>query len=656
MDANLNKQKTSRNKKTILDVSDTANLLGVSSATVKNWVRCGYLEKAGGQSKYIFIKEDVENLRSDIISGKSVKLKKRANKGKALGTFIPDEYLQGKEDLCKLESIIEFIKLHSIGLPTSLLLVILNLLKKEKILSDIKIDDLIKKKDLPIKNKVIKKEIEGWISNTHIESLKAEHSFLMECDIPGQRDFPGILYQSIISEGEKSQSGSYYTPSRIVDGIIRDCVKKDSRVLDPCCGTGQFLLAFADVVENPSNIYGIDIDPVAVNIARINLLVKYKNKDFTPNIYCKNTLFDLPNPSLEKFDVIATNPPWGFHYSKENREKLRKIFPSVSSFESYSYFLAKSIDLIGIDGKISFVLPESVLNVKTHRDIRKTILEKTKIEKIECFGRVFKNVFTPVIRLDLTKKPDGGKGKSIVKKKNACYKVGQDRWSKNADYVFDIHTDEFDSKIIQKAYNQRHITLEGNAQWALGIVTGDNERFLSESNKKGFEPVYKGKDVFRFTLDAPSNFIQFTPDKFQQVAPLEKYRAKEKLIYRFISKTPVFAYDDRQRLTLNSANILIPKISGYPIKAIAALFNSSLYQFIFQKKFSSIKVLRSHIEQLPLPIWNETVLCEIVRMVDGIIKENGSCEELDNYIMDKFTLTQEEKEHVKEFKENHGKL
>jgi hypothetical protein len=57
------------------------------------------------------------------------------------------------------------------------------------------------------------------------------------------------------------------------------------------------------------------------------------------------------------------------------------------------------------------------------------------------------------------------------------------------------------------------------------------------------------------------------------------------LIYRFISKYLVFAYDDKQKLTLNSANIVIPKTDDYPIKVIAALFNSSLYQFIFQKKF-----------------------------------------------------------------------
>ncbi|MEK6646743.1 MAG: TaqI-like C-terminal specificity domain-containing protein, partial [Candidatus Firestonebacteria bacterium] len=137
--------------------------------------------------------------------------------------------------------------------------------------------------------------------------------------------------------------------------------------------------------------------------------------------------------------------------------------------------------------------------------------------------------------------------------------------------------------------------------------------------------------------------------KFQQVAPTEKYRTKEKLVYRFISKYLVFAYDDKQKLTLNSANIVIPKIPDYPIKVIASLLNSSLYQFIFQKKFSSIKVLRSHIEQMPLPLWDKKTFSEIAKMAGEIIKNKGSFEELDNYIMEKFAFSSKEKNYIKKF-------
>lgn len=645
------------NNEAVLNIESTATFLGISTATVRNWVKCGYLQTLEENTKYFFHKKDVENIKSKILNGDLEKLNKRANKAKADRTFIPDEYVENGAGFEKLNAIVEFVKTNDVDVFSALLLVSLNLLQNEKIVASISIDDIMQKKDLPIANKQINEEIKAWISEISTDSIKESFSFLLNCDIPKQRDALGFLYQSLLIEGQKSQSGSYYTPSNIVDKVIAEYVKKDSKVLDPCCGTGQFLLAFSGVVENPSNIYGIDFDQIAVRIARLNILIRFKNKDFAPNIVCKNTLFDIGNydlfslndENIRDFDVIATNPPWGVHFSKIDSEKLKRLYPTISSFESFSYFLKKSIDLLREDGAISFILPESILNVKTHKDIREIILKNTQIEKIVYLNRVFKNVFTPVIRLDLRKNKQNKSNKVKIEKENEEYEVEQDRWLNNQDFIFDIHASSFDAEIINKVYKTKNTTLENKADWALGIVTGNNKNFISDKQEIGFEPVYKGKEVEKFILDSPSNFIKFTPEKFQQVAPTEKYRTKEKLIYRFISKYLVFAYDDKQQLTLNSANIVIPKIPDYPIKVIAALLNSSLYQFIFQKKFSSIKVLRSHIEQMPLPLWDKKTFSEIVKMVDEIIRNKGDFGELDNYIMEKFNLSSKEKSYIKEF-------
>lgn len=640
----------------VLNLESAATLLGISTATVRNWVKCGHLQTFNEDAKHFFHKKDVENIKSKILSGDLEKLNKRANKMSAGKTFVPDEYMQDKTSSDDLNSIVDFIKNNDIELFPALLLISLNLLKKERILLEVSIQDIIQKNDLSFTNKQIKEEIGSWISEIGGGEIKEESSFLIDCDIPKQRDVLGFLYQSLLLEGKKSQCGSYYTPSSIVDEIIKDYVRKDSKVLDPCCGTGQFLLAFSDVVENPSNIYGIDFDEIAVRIARLNILIKFKDRDFAPNIVCKNTLFDIGNydlfslndENIRDFDVIATNPPWGVHFSKEDIEKLKKICPSITSLESFSYFLKKSVDLLRNDGIISFILPESILNVKTHKDIREIILKNSQIKKIVYLNRVFKNVFTPVIRLDLKKTQRKGENTEICKEKEK-YNIEQARWLNNQDLIFDIHVSGFDAEIIDKIYQTSHTTLENKADWALGIVTGNNKEFIADELKDGFEPIYKGKDVEKFILDKPSSYIQFMPEKFQQVAPAEKYRAKEKLIYRFISKYLVFAYDDQQKLTLNSANIVIPKISDYPIKIIVALFNSSLYQFIFQKKFSSIKVLRSHIEQMPLPLWDKKTFSKIIKLVNEAIKDKDNFKKLDDYIMDKFILSPKEKNYINKF-------
>lgn len=644
------------NNELVINLESAAVFLGISTATVRNWVKCGHLKTFNKSARYFFHKKDVEDVKSKILNGNLEKLNKRANKVKAEKTFIPDEYAKNVNGINQLNTIVDFIKEHEIDLKSAILLIALNLLKKEKILLKIRISDIIEKNDFSITNKQIKEEIKYWLSEIDENKIEDSFSFLLDCDIPKQRDILGFLYQSLLLEGQKSKSGSYYTPSNIVDEIIKEYVKKDSKVLDPCCGTGQFLLAFSDVIENPSNIYGIDFDEMAVRLARLNILIRFKEKNFVPNIVCKNTLlevgnydlFSLNDENIRDFDVIATNPPWGVHFSKEEVEKLKKNYPTITSFESFSYFLKKSVDLLRNNGIISFILPESILNVKTHKDIREIILKNTQIKKITYLDRVFKNVFTPVIRLDIQKSAKRV-GSIKIKKNKKEYAISQDRWVKNQNKVFDIHASGFDNEIIDKIFAVKHTTLENKADWALGVVTGNNKHYILDEGKDGYEPIFKGKDVQRFVLSEPSSYIKFIPEKFQQVAPTEKYYAKEKLIYRFISKYLVFAYDDKQQLTLNSANIVIPKIENYPIKVIAALFNSSLYQFIFQKKFSSIKVLRNHIEQMPLPLWDKKIFSEIAKMVDQIIENKGSFEELDSYIMGRFALLSREKNYIKGF-------
>ncbi|HET55783.1 MAG TPA: methyltransferase domain-containing protein [Ignavibacteria bacterium] len=643
------------NAKNVIDLEKAASFLGISTATVRNWVKCGHLQTYTDDKRYFFNLSEIENVKTNITNGGLDKLNGRANKSKAERTFIPDEYLRGGVSVDDITKIINFVSEKNINTTLSLLLLSLNLLQKEKIISNITIQDLTKQ-NFSFTNRQIGEEIKAWLSEIKNSDIKSEYAFLLDCTIPKQRDTLGFLYQSLLLEGKKSQNGSYYTPEVIVNEIINDYTKKDSKILDPCCGTGQFLLAFADVVENPKNIYGVDIDEIAVRIARLNILIKYKDKNFAPNIVCKNTLFEIGNydlfslndENIRDFDVIATNPPWGVHFSKSDIDRLKTSFPEITSLESFSYFLKKSIDLLRDGGVISFILPESILNVKTHKDIREIILKNTHIKKVSYLSRVFKNVFTPVIRIDLEKSKKEN-GQIEIRKEHETYTAKQSKWKNNVDYIFDIHANCVDTDIIDKIYAVNHTTLLGQADWALGIVTGNNKAYIAAEQQNGFEEIFKGKDVEKFVLSKPSNYIHFTPEKFQQVAPLEKYRAKEKLIYRFISKYLVFAYDDKQKLTLNSANIVIPNVPNYPIKVIAALLNSSLYQFIFQKKFSSIKVLRSHIEQMPLPLWSNKIFNDIVRLVDETIKDKNNFIILDDYILKQYALTEEETNYIKNF-------
>ena len=55
------------------------------------------------------------------------------------------------------------------------------------------------------------------------------------------------------------------------------------------------------------------------------------------------------------------------------------------------------------------------------------------------------------------------------------------------------------------------------------------------------------------------------------------------------------------------------------------------------------------VEQMPLPLWDKKIFTEIVELVDEAIKDKNNFEKLDNYIMDKFSLSSKEKKYIKEF-------
>lgn len=474
-----------------------------------------------------------------------------------------------------------------------------------------------------VKNKYLKQEVSSW--NISPDRIINE---LYTFEIDESWDILGWVYQSLLTEWEKNKKWSYYTPDFVVKKSINDYFIDWQKFIDPCCWTGQYLLNVPST--NPKNIRWSDFDEIAVKIARINLMIKYSSIDFIPNIYHIDSL-KVDNWFFEKnilpdwfFDLVATNPPRG--------SKISDLYDwyCVKSWESFSYFIERGVSLLKEGWILSYILPESMLNVKVHEDIRGFLL-KYNILSIHELWRIFTGVFTPAIRLDVKKNKEDW---DIIIYSKSKYWIKKNMFQNNSNYTFSIHINKENNDIIDKLYSKESVFLDNNnSEWALWIVTWNNKKFISDTQKDWYIPVYTWKEVRHFNLCKPKKFILYAPNNYQQIASLSKYETKPKLIYKFISNKLVFSLDIEWVFTLNSANILIPKVD-YPIKVIAALFNSSLYQTIFQKKFNSIKVLKSHIQELPLPILDQKNYDFIENMVDEIIKNETleRKEELDNYI------------------------
>ena len=630
----------------ILSSEETARVLGISETSVRNWVRHGFIETLKNDD-LLFREEDVITLLGRIQSGELNRLNSRANKSGSSRTFLHPELLVNDKVKNTVAEISSFIMRHNIPCSAAMFFIMLNILTKSGIVEKKIIQSLIQSSEIKsCSSKFLCDIILKWRKDLP-RIFRPEWSGILEFDIPEYNNITGVIYQSVLMEGDKSRLGLYYTPEPVVREIIERVVVPGLFFLDPCCGTGDFLLAAAAKAGDPLNIYGIDIDPIAVNLAKMNLMLRFPDIEFNPNIYCADFLLDIPDAGIAdfpEFDCIATNPPWGSHYKKNYLEKLDSLYPEIISGESFSFFLLNSFRMLREGGMLSFILPESLLNVKKHRDIRNYLLENLSITRIQQKKRIFKNVFTNTIVIDMVKTRRNASVEIV--NKNRRMRIGQGRFRKNRDFIFDINVSSEDKRILSKIFSCPYRTLKGHALWALGIVTGNNSMYITKIRDKNNEPVITGKDISPFKIAVPASYIVYEPEKFQQTARIDFYRNSCKLVYKYISRRLIFACDTEGRFTLNSANILIPCLEGVDIKVIMGLFNSTLYQYIFQKKFSSLKVLKNHLETMPIPVLGKSSMKTIIKLVEDI-EDGGSMELLDKYIFGIFGLDNAEIEYVK---------
>ena len=553
------------------------------------------------------------------------RLSKRANKRFSTRSIIPVEYFSDIANLSVLSSILDYSSENSISVQSVIYNLALNYLSSVGIL-------VLCDERFSTKNKYLD-EILKVFGEFKIDN------FLINLEYPkNEKDFLGIVYQSLLQEGAKNKKGSYYTPEQIIKSFNEN-IQSDMKFLDPCCGTGSFLLSISDKIKNPENIYGCDLDEIAVFIAKINLIVKFKNIEFNPNIY--NLDFLLQNKIPQNyFDIIATNPPWGAMAKNDYFNR----FPFIKSKESFSYFIAISFDYLKNEGKCFFVLPISILNVKVHSDIRNFILDNFSILEIICYGQIFESVLSDVVALKLKK----GKGEGFVHIKTSTMeeKIPIEVYQKNINNIFSLYGIQ-DYKILNKLYSKPHKTLQ-NSTWGLGIVTGNNKKFITEKSKN-LEKIYSGKNLSKYFIFDSDKYIDYNREKFQQVAPDLIYRAEEKLVYKFVSKNLVFAYDNKKRLFLNSANILIPKVQTHSIKTVLAFLNSKLFQYIYHIKFNELKVLKSNLLQLPFPLLDKKDKTKLESFVNHYMKFENSeiLENIDDYIFKVFDLSGVEIQHIK---------
>ena len=606
-----------------LRITEIAKILDASVATIRNWQKTNVIPCH-------ITSDEIEKIKEKI----KCRNNRRANKTKNANSFIPVDYLDNRTNETKIKAVIDELNDTDFNLKQKIYLLSLLYLRQKN-----EVDNC-----LHFKRSVIEKICSDYSENIEKDVVIA-YFRVKQYSLPeDESDVLGAFYQSLKTIGNKSESGSFYTPPFLANQIIENDKIDDTDVLDPCCGTGSFLIKLSSRFSF-DNIYAFDNDEDAVYLAKINLLVAFPNVNKIPNVFCLDSL--NANADIPDVAYVCSNPPWG---AFKNSDKYLDYKKFLGSSEVFSMFLYKYINTLKDGGRLSFILPESFLNVSSHSKIRSYICNSFSINRIEFLGRQFTDVFTPVILISIDKISPAENHKLKVRAGKDEYEVEQSSYRNNVDCIFDvISNDSIENKIINKIYSVDYHTLKDNAQWVLGIVTGNNSLHLKETCDGGLEPIFTGKEVRKLKLDNPKYFIKFNKESFHQASKECNYRVKEKLIYKFISSDLVFAYDDSQSFTLNSANILIPNIENYSVKLVGAILNSSVCNFIFKKKFNTFKVLKRHIESLPIVKLSLQQIEELKSIIDNYLNDACTFDAINDYILDVYSFTEEERELLKRF-------
>jgi len=242
---------------------------------------------------------------------------------------------------------------------------------------------------------------------------------------------------------------------------------KSLKILDPACGSGAFLnqaleflineqeqidsyrreleqdsLGLYDITKSilENNLYGVDINEEAVEIAKLSLWIRTaergrKLSDLSSNIKCGNSLIDDPAvagakafnwvkefpqvfkttspsiPLLAKereakgeveivdggFDVVIGNPPY------VRAESILHIKPFLSKNYSayngnadlYIYFYEKSVRLLKSNGSLGLITPNKWIQSNYGKELR-SLLSNYVIRRIIDFGEleIFEDVGT----------------------------------------------------------------------------------------------------------------------------------------------------------------------------------------------------------------------------------------------------------------------
>lgn len=409
----------------------------------------------------------------------------------------------------------------------------------------------------------------------------------------------------------RKSRGVYYTPSYVVDYIVDQTLKplftgksvnqaRSVKIVDASCGSGSFLISAYQYLldwhldkykqfKRPAdrarylmtgvdglprlrleerkrilldNIYGVDIDPQAVEVAKLSLLLKVIEgetqlafevdrllPDLDLNIICGNSLvgtdfyptdelinltpdelenvnaLDWPGafPTIAErrgFDAVIGNPPWlmaGYYVADSMAYFHRTYETCTGKADLYYLFLEKSLRIIKPGGRIGMIVPSKLFHTRAARALRGLLVEGSWVQDIVDFGtsRIFDDATNYPCILILSAGSTAPIEVTQAEKRfnnTRTFSVPRAQLTNETWHLLVPDRDELWAKIRTGS-----VTLESlSSHFGNGVQTGADRLLIFSDDfreRRGIErdacrPILKGKDIRDFSA-TPRDLVLF---------------------------------------------------------------------------------------------------------------------------------------------------
>jgi type I restriction enzyme M protein len=223
-------------------------------------------------------------------------------------------------------------------------------------------------------------------------------------------DIKGDAYETLLERGAedvKSGAGQYFTPRALISAMV-DCVEPspDDTIIDPACGTGGFLLAANDYIQEHHGdsltreqrqrlgngaIRGIELVDGTARLAQMNLLLHgIGQASGNEKIEVRDALAEVP---ATRATLVLANPPFGRKSGFTTVDEAGRITREDDSYARNDFwktttnkqlnFVQHIYTLLDVPGRAAVVIPDNVLfEGGAGEEIRRRLLKQCNVHTL----------------------------------------------------------------------------------------------------------------------------------------------------------------------------------------------------------------------------------------------------------------------------------